>query len=189
MENNHILSVDIDWVQSRTQFTNLFKEILIHLSLCKQIIFIDTHHNILDYLEEGKNSIVNIDHHHDLGIFDKKKNVTPLDSIHEGNWVHHLILQQRLEEYTWINNPTSEIYHQEHLICRNLDRYKLDTNLDIIKNRKFKKVVICKSFDYIDPEFKFKGYGALFDIFKSTALVLFKSKTIVNNVNNPLKMY
>jgi hypothetical protein len=187
MENNYILSVDIDWILSSTQYIELFTQVLPHLTKCQQIIFIDTHHNLINHLEEGKNSIVNIDHHHDLGVFDG--NSIDLSAIHEGNWVNYLISIQRLEEYVWICNHNSVAYEQELRVCRFLDKYQLHTDLDVIKNRTFKKVVICRSFDYIPTESKNRGYGNMYDILKSTSLTLFKNKTLIDNINNPLKVY
>jgi len=62
------------------------------------------HHEIIQHLHGSKFRIVNVDHHHDI-LYPGWHEPSVLD---EGNWVHWLAQQQKIEQYTWIRNTDSE---------------------------------------------------------------------------------
>ena len=62
------------------------------------------HHEILQHLDGDGFHIINIDHHHDI-FYPGWHDISVLD---EGNWVHWLAKQGKLESYTWVRNSDSE---------------------------------------------------------------------------------
>jgi len=183
---NPILSVDVDWILNINQYSSLIKYVCSKLEFCKQIIFIDCHHTILNYLNEDKNSIINIDQHHD--IIDPK-NSNYVNYINEGNWVNYLISKNLLLDYIWINNIHSYIDVNEvnRGGVRDLRTFKIENNLDYIKDLNFEKIIICKSREWAGEMSRENLNVLAFDILKSISISLLKEKTIIDNESNPFK--
>ena len=55
------LSVDIDWIINSYQHDVLIEYVSEKFKECENIIFIDCHHNIINYLPKDNISLVNID--------------------------------------------------------------------------------------------------------------------------------
>lgn len=177
-----ILSVDIDWIKSYNQVNLLFEFVTKKLEKCEQIIFIDCHHNILNYLSKEDKFIINVDHHHDIFQPQVKE-----DSryIHIGNWVKELIDNNNLDSYFWINNPNSFLEDSNLDPVRAIKSFKILDNLNDINKFNYKKIVICRSFDYFTEMEKNQGFANIFNLFQILALSLYKEKTIIDNQPNP----
>jgi hypothetical protein len=181
-----VLSVDIDWVQNSFQYKELFKFLIPKFAECEQIIFIETHHQIIKYLHKSENSIVNIDHHHDIGYTDVDGQIS-INPIMMGNWVGSLTFHSRLKEYTWIHNEDSDLTPHSSLFLQKIDKFNFNPNLNYISTLNFNKIIICNSFDHIKNSFKIMGLGRIYEILKILATSLYNKKTIIDNTPNPFK--
>ena len=182
---NPILSVDVDWILNINQYSSLIKYMCSKLEFCKQIIFIDNHHNILDFLNKEDVSIINIDQHSDI--------VNPVNKdphyVNEGNWVNYLICKNRLLDYIWINNLKSYIDERDinRGEIRSLRTFKMESNLDFIKDLKYEKIIICESRDFAGEMNRDNLNILAFDTLKSISTSLFNEKTIIDKQLNPYK--
>jgi hypothetical protein len=73
-----------------------------------KVVFGTHHDSILNHIpKDAKDlSIVNIDHHHDLGYTPwQDEQARSYDICNESNWVP--TLSDRISDYTWVRNPTS----------------------------------------------------------------------------------
>ena len=185
---NKVLSIDVDWVTNYNQLITLISFLSKKFSKCSKIVFIESHHDILNCLEPQEDFIVNVDHHHDI-------TQVPLEdksyaqNIHMGNWVDYLIRNKKLNHYIWINNLNSNLSDFNLHPARNLKTLKIDHSLDFIDSMDFEKIVICKSFDYIPQHQKDMGLGLTYEVLKSIALNIFKEKVTLDNTLNSYKIY
>lgn len=179
---NPVLSVDTDWVKNYYQFNSLFNFVIKRFKECEQIIFIDCHQNIINFLNSNDNFIINIDHHHDIS---QPKIPASKDYIHVGNWVEYLISKNRLDKFIWVNNPDSFVEEDQLDPIRNIQSFKICSNLNEISNFLYKKIVICKSFDYFTEVEKNMGLSNIFNLLQIVAINLYKEKIIIDNQSNP----
>ena len=178
-----VLSVDIDWITNKNEHSILVDYVTKYFKTCEQIIFIDSHHSILNYISEEDKSIVNIDTHHDIL---NDPSFSDIHTLNEGNWVGHLIFHKKLENYIWIHKIDSLL--QEETLSesniRDLKTFKMETSFDIIQNFKYKKIIICKSKEYFWEQ-RYLDALISFDILKVVAKNIFKEKVIIDNTSNP----
>ena len=179
---NPVLSIDVDWIKSYNQLNLLFELVVTKFKECKKIIFIDCHHNILDFLDSNDKFIINVDHHHDIFQPQVKEDDR---YIHIGNWVKELIDKNKLDHYFWINNPNSYLEDSNLDPVRSIKSFKISDNLNDISKFNYEKVVICKSFDYFTEVEKNMGFSNAFNLFQILAINLYKEKTIIDNQSNP----
>ena len=122
-----------------------------------EIIFIESHDSIINYIPQGEKEInlINIDYHHDLGYNGKGKIFKDKDEVNCGNWCNYLITNNLIHSYLWIGDKSSNKwncdYPYHHIKHMNLFNLKAD------------KIIICLSPEYI-PE----KYWPLFYIWMST---------------------
>ncbi len=178
-----VLSIDVDWVNNYNQFLELIDFSIKKFKISSKIIFIEQHHNIIKYLDEKDNYIINIDHHHDIIQLEE----TPHE-LHMGNWVNYLINQQRLNHYMWIHNIDSMVELDNLHPIRQIKSFKMDPYLNSISDVNFEKIIICKSFDFIPHDNKQMGLGTIYEILKNIALNIFKEKTIIDDLSNPFSI-
>ena len=182
-----VLSVDIDWITNNNEHSILVDYVTKHFKNCEQIVFIDTHHSILNYLSEEDKSIVNIDAHHDIMNDPDFPDITKLN---EGNWIGYLISNKKLENYIWVHKIDS--YLQENILdkadVRSLKTFKMETSFDTIQNFKYKKIIICKSKEYL-WERRYLDALISFDILKTVAKNIFGEKVIIDDTPNPYTRY
>lgn len=113
----------------------------------EQIIFIEDHSRVINYVnEDEKINLINIDHHHDTGY--ENNSFVSLDNINCGNWARWLLEQNNLNSYIWINNKNSEI-DQEYVSKINniidINKINLDTLL------KPDLLILCLSEPWVPP--------------------------------------
>ena len=117
-------------------------------NLSKQdIVFIQAHETIVNYVSK-QDTIINIDHHHDLGYnhLDRQKSD---EELYCGNWAQYLLENKLIKNYIWINNMNSNL---NKLYQREIDTYHLqEYNLD---NLIADKIIICYSPEWIPFQFR-----------------------------------
>lgn len=119
------------WLNQKIKFLN--KE---------DIIFIQSHEMINNYIQGEDITLYNIDHHHDLGY--KEDNTI----INCGNWALHLLKDKKIDKYIWINNQNSN----KNL----LEDIKFETQLlkeFNLNSLKPDKIIICLSPEWIPSQF------------------------------------
>ena len=173
IKNNSILTIDLDWIIEQSQQLKLYKILLEKFKNANKIIFIKTHQLLLNYIED-ENEIFNVDHHHDIN-YDKE----PYDTqkFREGNWLYYLILKGFLKKYIWIHNHNSDLETKHLDLVRNLEYYNHTTDINILNNLDFNKIIICESFDYNRTTLNFESL-------KYICLSLFNDKTIIDETKN-----
>jgi len=180
---NPVLSVDVDWVTNYNQSMELFSFLTKKFKTCNKIIFIDSHHNIIEHLSSDEDFIINVDHHHDIRYKHAHHEI-----LHMGNWVEYLIRNNMLNHYIWVGNMDSNVEDEALNPIRGLETFKINHSLKSINSINFNKIIICKSFDFITQPQKDIGLSLVFEILKEISLNIFKEKTIVSNNPNPYKL-
>ena len=111
------------------------------------IYFIDNHDQVVKYTKDfEKFNLINIDHHHDLG-YHKDEDI---NEINCSNWVKQLYKQDKINEYTWVNN-TMSCYPEEDNVKElltydiSLEMYSID--LMPVPDM----VIICLSPPWVPP--------------------------------------
>lgn len=118
----------------------------------KEIIFINHHGDIKQFITE-KCNLINIDHHHDVGYQKEFYEDNFPDSC--GNWVERLYRENKIESYTWVKNinsvlidvPENKITNQKIMQDDDIDKYlnNLAQHTD--------KLIICSSFPWIASQY------------------------------------
>ena len=108
----------------------------------ENIVFIESHEQILNYINQD-DTLINIDHHHDLGYTTEDKN------INCGNWANYLLKNNIIKEYIWINNhnSTPAVYTESKYKIRDFKSYDLS---EIHPD----KIIICYSSQWIPPQYR-----------------------------------
>ena len=175
MSDTSILSVDLDWIQHWSQERQVFDLCLKNFKTSDKIIFLKTHHQILNhFVPEDKYSIDNIDHHHDIN-YDK-------DGYHnnwfrEGNWVYYLLTRKMLSKYHWVHNHNSLYGSQQAELMRDIPEYSFTTDINSVQGKQYNWVVVCESFDY-------QQTSNFYEQLKMVADEPHKEKTIIDNTKN-----
>lgn len=139
------------------------------LSLIKQIkkediIIIEDHKHVFDYVKE-KSTIINIDHHHDLGYKDNH----PKPELNCGNWAAELGKNNLLKKYIWIHNRNSLMPEE------NKEFLTYDICLEDVKNlsmrgKNIDKLILCLSEPWVPPYVRplFFSWIELLDFYYNT---------------------
>ena len=178
MEKN-VLSIDCDWVQNPNQMLELNEFVFNHFKTAKRIIFIKSHQTIIKYINTPS-YICNVDNHHDINYGYAN------GFINAGNWVTYLNQIGLLQNYTWINNTTSEYLIDDVIdTIRKLNQFDFDINLNYIKDIDFEDIFICESLGFYEKFIhKEDKFFTPYNIFKQVALSFFKEKVIIDNEKN-----
>lgn len=141
----NLLSVDCDWVRTDRHLFDFLSIMFKKLKETKKIIFMKTHHHILNYIDKDYH-IFNIDHHHDFGYGDGAKNFEEKNEVGCGNWVYAGIRMNLFNRYTWISNYDSEnkwdeVDHRAAL----LEVYENLTDIKLLEDVPFEKIVVVES--------------------------------------------
>ena len=143
---NRYLSIDLDWIKTSQQLEFINK--IIFSGKVNKFKFGFQHNSIYEYYKSKKDIVLyNVDDHHDM-----QTNV--MNTVSECTWVHHLILNNIVKEYHWINNLSSIPFKGKnkdillkHYIFQTYDDYEFLLNID------FEEIFICLSPEYLDPQF------------------------------------
>ena len=113
----------------------------------ENVIFIKSHEQAVNYINKG-DTLINIDHHHDLG-YKKEEDIKPDEpKCHCGNWVKYLFDNNIISDYIWINNKnsTQPLYFNGKIEQCAIEDYNLDSLTG-------DKVIICLSPEWVPPQF------------------------------------
>ena len=106
------------------------------------INFILNHQEIINFIPDNCDTLINIDHHHDLGYSDKEE---PLNC---GNWAKILKDEEKIKDYIWLNNGNSlnPIFYKGNIQQCQLSNYNINTITP-------DKIIICLSPEWVPPKF------------------------------------
>lgn len=108
----------------------------------ESIHIIFDHHDIIQFLNPNERySVVNIDHHHDLG-YPNKDHPEQSNRLNCGNWVKYV---PNLQQYFWIKNTNSIPKEDEFISTANIMEYELN-NLTTPD-----QIFICFSIPWVPP--------------------------------------
>ena len=122
----------------------LYKDIKNICNLFKGKLYkIINHHDIVKYIEEPIDTLINIDHHHD---YYKSSGVT----YNCGNWVRWLYSHNKLKNYIWIPNHSSQLnlIDENDLHLLTVPPYPMET----LFRYKIDKVFLCQSPEWLSPQ-------------------------------------
>jgi len=122
----------------------LYQEIKDICTIYKNKLYkIKNHHDIVPFIENPIDTLINIDHHHDYYFLNGF-------SYNCGNWVKWLYQHKMFKNYIWIPNTTSQLNlideNDLHLLTvppyprETLFRYKID------------QVFLCQSPEWLSPQ-------------------------------------
>jgi len=134
---------------------NIYRKITSYLlKICKntEIIFIENHDQVLDFLEDDeKYDIINIDHHHDLGYGEKQINPKEDEDYNCANWVLMTYDKNVLNSYKWIRNNNS-ILPKEDNRCPYTDQIIDTTTLSELPQPD--KIILCYSAQWVPQTYR-----------------------------------
>ena len=141
-----------------------------------KLIPIEEHQEIVDDLKRDENyndtkyDLVNIDFHHDIFYRATDKNaIMHFDKYNCSDWVGYLILKDKIEKYTWVKAPNSDLY------MHNLDgshdiKFEIasgnifDDIKSFVDTNTFDKVYLCFSPQWVPYKYKHL-YDLIIDLF------------------------
>lgn len=114
-----------------------------------KIFFIRNHDEVINILKEydEQYSVINIDHHHDLGYMSLQDQTDPYEQdLGCANWVLDLIKNKVLDSYIWLHNSNFETpnhvdFPYQHQCFQNYDIDNLQPDI----------LIICLSGEWIPP--------------------------------------
>lgn len=113
----------------------------------EKIYYNPSHENIVKLIEKIKDKkpfiLYNIDHHHDIYYSEEQKKEVKENIINCGDWVGYLDYNNYLEQYFWIKNSNSILYH--HNFAK-LNSEFIAINFEELAKTQFEKI---PKFDYI----------------------------------------
>lgn len=122
----------------------------------ENIVFIDSHEKVLDYITEPVD-VINIDHHHDLGYNEMQRENKKYACA---NWCYWGLKDNKIKNLFWIHNNTSDPFEpikEKFNITEMEDMHNIDLQKIIIPE----KLILCSSFEWIPDQFK-----PLFELWK-----------------------
>lgn len=127
-------------------------------------------HDIDEIYESWKFNLINIDFHHDIIYRPQDRNtIKNFDKYNCSNWVGYLMLKNKIENYTWIKAPNSDLYDHnldgKYDIKFETESMRLVENIqEFIDNNKFDYVFLCLSPQWVPYKFKHL-YDLLVELF------------------------
>lgn len=118
----------------------------------EDIIFIEDHSRVIDFVEEDdKINLINIDHHHDTGYAPNNHLPIPIDDIGCGNWVKWLYDHDNINNYIWIKNSNSDEGQDGLFMINNtIDFNKIQLNQLVWPD----KLILCLSEPWVPPHYR-----------------------------------
>ena len=178
MKEKNILTIDLDYIQNKKTFLDVLSLFNLFVKDNKPIIFCNAHHEAFEFIDKNSN-LYNLDHHHDLGYDPISFQEAHRKKYREGNWIYGLIIEKIINSYTWIKNYDSKLdvaYINDNL--RNFKKLKISTDLNLLFNIKFEKLIVCES-----PEYE-KEMSFYFDILKSISYTFNEQNSYIKESEN-----
>jgi hypothetical protein len=174
----NILTIDCDWAINEKRFIELFNFCFKIFNKQAEIIFVEEHHQAYKYIKNN-DVLFNIDDHHDINFQNNFKIVIEQNICGAGNWVFALIYKKIINKYYWICNDKSDYSFNDTVnLTENLEIFVKSTDINILNNLSFDKIIICKSERYL------KEAQFTFNIFLNLCNNL-NIKYYVDIINNP----
>ena len=180
--SKNVLTIDCDWIRNPEQVVELIR-LCKHYHKHPEVYFIKEHQYCAKYLESG-DTLYNLDEHHDMGYNEGSMRESKEGIMHRGNWVRTLIEHSLLNGYVWVKNYESYVKEEELEFAEKINKMKTftwTTDINILYNRDFKKIIICESMCTLPEKYRFI-YNALKHIFDK-----YKEDSIIN-ISKPLKL-
>ena len=120
----------------------------------EQFAFIESHDMILEHIEGKENTVINIDHHHDLGY---GQNFGLIDVDNCANWAFMGLKSRMINKYIWIKNRTSDeatIHTKKLNQCFAIDFSNFIDDINLKNLPVPDKVVICLSSPWVPKKFR-----------------------------------
>lgn len=135
--------------------TDIYKNLTNYIINCFSILdstqfhFIHSHEQVYNYLlPKEKYTIINIDHHHDMG-YNKDDCEENIQINGCANWVQYISFKNQLDKYIWIHNDNSIRPHQNLIHILTDDWEIKDFNLNNLSSPDL--LIICLSEPWIPP--------------------------------------
>lgn len=137
---------DIPLLKYANADLNLYLKLTEYLIKAKnhgcQFKFINSHEDILNYCD-NLDTIINIDHHHDLGYNDEQREN---DIIGCANWAYQGLKNKKFKNYMWLHNYNSEpFYLIKNFSIINMCINNVNFEQLFIPNQ----IIICSSYSWI----------------------------------------
>ncbi len=143
-----LLTIDLDWIQHPRQFMDILSICMNFFKKQTPTIFINSHHEIYKYIEEGS-TIINIDHHHDFAYDQASIKGALANHPREGSWVLAAAIHKKLKGYIWVKNYDSVIIPDQITEwVRKLENFQIRNKIDEVDLTNIYKLVICESAEY-----------------------------------------
>lgn len=147
LERNPQINLSFADYQIYQKLTILLSQLITSLNF-SQIHFIQDHEQVNQVIgTEPIETLVNIDHHHDVSYADE------IEKLNCGNWVYYLKQNNSLQNYIWIHNTNSTFIPNDKSFAAIIDEsYNFDDyNLDNLTKQNFDKLIICLSPPWVPP--------------------------------------
>lgn len=123
------------------------------------IYFIESHEQIINFIpKEEQVSLINIDHHHDVG-YNSEELEEKNFPINCGNWGLYLLKNNLINNYTWIKNNNSIRYFNNKYYFNSKCFYDYD-----LSELKPDRIIICLSSPWVP-----RKYHTLFNLWINIA--------------------
>ena len=153
-----LLTIDLDWIQHPRQFIDILSMCMDFFKKQTPTIFINTHHEVYEHIEEGS-TVINIDHHHDFAYDSESVKGAVANPPREGNWV--LAAADQITE--WI---------------RKLEIFQIRNRINEVDLTNIYKLVICESAEYE------KNVSLYSEILKTVSKSINPNTAIAQNKNS-----
>lgn len=111
------------------------------------IVFITSHDSLINYVSP-EDTVINIDHHHDLGYERPGDNNKNHNEINCGNWAEYLLNNNLIKNYIWIKNENSNPNKK----CKSIiEEYNFKTYE--LANLQADKIIFCLSPEWVPPQY------------------------------------
>jgi len=173
-----LLTIDLDWIQHPRQFMDILSICMDFFKKQTPTIFINTHHEVYEHIEEGS-TVINIDHHHDFAYDPASMKGAVANHPREGNWVLAAAIHKKLKGYIWIKNYDSIVIPDQITEwIRKLEILQIRNRINEVDLTNIYKLVICESAEYE------KNVSLYSEILKTVSKSINSNTSIAQNKNS-----
>lgn len=133
-----------------TKLTNWLVEWITKVGV-DNVYFIESHDQIVNFIpKQGEHTVINIDHHHDLGYGTDEEMAANEENFHLdcGNWGYYLFKNNLIQNFIWIRNYNSSLcmHHKYPYNTKLFNHYNFN-------NLKADKIIICLSEPWVPKQY------------------------------------
>lgn len=147
--------------------TQFITQVFQYMDNINEVYFIESHEEIIPYIEGDDNILYNIDHHHDIG-YNTKDLTLRIREADCSNWAKYLKEIGNIKEYYWIHDEYSEEIDDKKILTLLNGQYELkDINL-LDLGKKINKLIICYSVPWVPSNYRglYSNWQSIWDGFK-----------------------